>query len=525
VADNGIGTLARARETVRRAFQLDDLCGGVYCGQWGPTSGRQVLTSCSPIDGEPLGQVAIANNDDYDRVVRRAQECFREWGRIPAPRRGEMVKKATDALETRKHELGLLVSLEVGKTITEGLGEIQEMIDIGRFALGLSRQLYGRTIVSERLHHRLAEQWHPLGPVGVITAFNFPSAVWSWNALIAAVVGDPVVWKPSSEAPLTAIAVMRVMNAALEQAGAPPIFSLLIGSGRTVGDRMLEDERLPLVSFTGSVTTGRRVAEALAHRLGRAILELGGNNAAIVTARADRKVALKGVAFGALATAGQRCTSTRRLIVEESIYPEFLADLTEVYRAAGVGNPLVETNLVGPLVNRKAVDDMLVAIERAVREGGRLVYGGRELGVEGLLGGHYVLPAIVEADAVMPIVQEETFAPLLYVFRYRTLEDAIRMHNGVPQGLSSAIFSTDLREVEYFLSCRGSDCGLVNVNTSTAGAEIGGAFGGEKQTGGGRESGSDAWKAYARRQTATINYGADLPLAQGVTFEIDGRRG
>jgi aldehyde dehydrogenase (NAD+) len=515
------GSVEQAWATVRAAFQLDETNSGAFWGEWAPGTGRETLESASPIDGRPLAQVATAGAEDYDKVLSQARRAAVEWAELPAPRRGEIIKSVVDELARYKDELGLLVSLEVGKTLSEGRGEIQEMIDIGYFALGLSRQLYGVTTVSERRWHRLQERWHPLGPIAVITSFNFPAAVWSWNALIAAVVGDVVVWKPSSEAPLTAIAVTRVVDAALRKAGAPSIFFLLVGSGRTVGDRLLEDGHLPLVSFTGSVATGRRVAQAVGMRLGRTILELGGNNAAIVTGSADRKVALRGVAFGALATAAQRCTSTRRLILHESIYPEFLVSLVDAYNGVPIGNPLLPQTLVGPLVNREAVNDMLAALEQAKEQGGRLVCGGGETHVPQCPGGHYVLPTIMEANPSMPAVQEETFAPLLYVFKYRSLAQAIEIHNSVPQGLSSAIFSTDLREVEEFLSHTGSDCGLANVNTSTAGAEIGGAFGGEKHTGGGRESGSDAWKAYARRQTSAINYGADLPLAQGVEFEFE----
>lgn len=509
-----------AWKAVSDALSLSEVNSGVFDGAWQPPEGRTVVQSLSPIDGEALAGVAVADARDYEAVVGRAGETFKEWAAIPAPKRGELVQKVTQKLEQYKEELGLLVSLEVGKTLIEGRGEIQEMIDIGRFAVGLSRQVYGATIASERPFHRLEERWHPLGPVAVVTAFNFPSAVWSWNALIAAVVGDPVIWKPSSEAFLTAVAVTKLANDALLEAGAPPIYFLLCGSGSLVGQRLLEDRRLPLVSFTGSVATGRRVAETVAARLGRSLLELGGNNGAIVTAAADREMALKGVAFGALATAGQRCTSTRRLVLHDAIYDDFLAELARAYSHVRVGNPLEPGTLVGPLINRAAVDDMLKAVEAARAQGGRLVCGGAEAEIAPLAGGHYVQPTIVEADPSMPIVQEETFAPLLYVFRYRTLEEALAIHNSVPQGLSSAIFSTDLREVEEFLSYRGSDCGLANANTSTAGAEIGGAFGGEKDTGGGRESGSDAWKAYARRQTATVNYGRELPLAQGVEFDI-----
>ena len=510
--------LSEAKSRVTAAFDLEELNSGTYSGAWAETEGRAVLESRSPIDGEVLGRVALASDADYERVVAGAVEAFREWSRIPAPRRGEIIADVGARLAAHKAELGLLVSLEVGKTISEGQGEIQEMVDIAHFATGLSRQLHGLTVVSERSNHVLREHWHPLGPVGVVTAFNFPSAVWSWNALLGAVVGDSMIWKPSSEAPLTAIAVTRLVARVLDEHGAPPLFALLTGSGRTVGERLLQDGRLPLVSFTGSVPTGRHVAQTVAGRLGRTILELGGNNGAIVTARADLGLALKGVGFGALATAGQRCTSTRRLILQADVYDAFLSSLTDLYRSATVGDPLDAATLVGPLINRAAIDDFLDALARVQAEGGRIVVGGEPAEVAACPGGHYVQPTIVEVDASAQVPKEETFAPILYVFRYDSLEEAVAIHNAVPQGLSSAIFTTDLREAEYFLSPLGSDCGMANVNTSTAGAEIGGAFGGEKETGGGRESGSDAWKAYARRLTSAMNYGYDLPLAQGVSF-------
>jgi aldehyde dehydrogenase (NAD+) len=439
---------------------------------------------------------------------------------VPAPKRGEVIAEIGSELAKVKEELGLLVSLEAGKTLSEGQGEVQEMIDLAGFAAGLSRQLYGLTIASERPEHRMYEQWHPLGSVAVITAFNFPCAVWSWNAFIAAVVGDAVVWKPSSSTPLTAIAVTKVAGRVMQRHSLPPVFSLVTGGGSTVGNSLVDDRRLPLVSFTGSVATGRRVAETVARRLGKTLLELGGNNCVIVSDKADPDMALKGVAFGALATAGQRCTSTRRLLLQDRIYEAFVDQLVTAYRHVHIGDPLLSETLMGPLIDRGAVDTYLAAVKRAVAEGGRLLYGGEAISVPGCEGGHYVLPALVEANPGMDICQEETFGPLLYVMRYQDLEEALAIHNAVPQGLCSAMFTTDLREEEYFLSHRGSDCGIANINTSTTGAEIGGAFGGEKDTGGGRESGSDAWKAYARRQTVSINYGADLPLAQGVRFDI-----
>jgi aldehyde dehydrogenase (NAD+) len=453
-------------------------------------------------------------------VLDAARASFEQWSKVPGPVRGEIVREIGEELRKYKETLGLLVSLEVGKTITEGQGEIQEMIDIANFAVGLSRQIYGLTIASERPHHRLYEQWHPLGIVGVITAFNFPAAVWSWNALIAAVIGDVLVWKPSPQAPLTAIAITQVVNRVLERRNMPPIFFMAVDEGRSFGERMTKDRKIALLSFTGSIPTGRIIAENVGRRLGRMLLELGGNNAAIVTDKADINIALKGVAFGALATAGQRCTTTRRLILHEKIYDEFVERLVTAYKSVKVGNPLEEGVLVGPLISARAVENYKQAIQRALSEGGRLIYGGEVLTIEGLEGGFYVQPTIIEGAPEMSILCEETFAPILYVVKFGTLEEAIEIHNSVPQGLSSAIFTTDLREEEFFLSHRGSDCGLANVNTSTAGAEIGGAFGGEKDTGGGRESGSDAWKVYARRQTVTINHGYDLPLAQGVKFDI-----
>lgn len=510
--------LQQAKQRVTEVFGLAGVNSGSYGGDWLPTSGRATLECRSPIDGGLLGHVTLAGSDDYEQVVAASVAAYHEWMRLPAPRRGEIVADVGAELAAKKVDLGLLVSLEVGKTITEGQGEIQEALDIAHFAAGLGRQLYGLTIASERPAHSVREYWHPLGPVGVVTAFNFPAAVWSWNALVGAVVGDSMVWKPSSQAPLTAVAVTRVVAGVLDAHGAPPVFSLLVGSGGVVGEQLLHDERVPLISFTGSIPTGRHVAQTVAGRFGRTILELGGNNGAVVTARADLDLALKGVAFGALATAGQRCTSTRRLILQTDVYDRFLGILADVYRTARVGDPLQPGTLVGPLIDQAAVDSYLDALTRVRAEGGRVVCGGSAITVPGLEGGHYVQPTIVEVDAGAQVPKEETFAPILYCYRFDTIEEAIALHNSVPQGLSSAIFTTDLREAELFTSAFGSDCGMANVNTSTAGAEIGGAFGGEKETGGGRESGSDAWKAYARRLTSAVNFGYDLPLAQGVDF-------
>ncbi|MDE0198105.1 MAG: aldehyde dehydrogenase family protein [Caldilineaceae bacterium] len=512
------------REVKDRVFAdlgLYEQVSGLYDGQWLAGEGRRRVPVFSPINGERLADVALAGEEDYDRMIERAWVSFEEWSRVPAPKRGEIVRAIGDRLRAYVESLGLLVTLEVGKTPVEGRGEVQEMIDIADFAVGLSRQLYGVTVASERQNHRLYEQWHPHGVVGVITAFNFPCAVWSWNAFIAAVIGNVVVWKPSPDSALTAIATTNIVNEVLDEHGLPPLFFLAVDEAGEIGRRMSSDRSLPLLSFTGSVRTGRDVAAKVGERLGRSILELGGNNAAIVTPDADMEIALRGVAFGALATAAQRCTTTRRLILHESLLDSFLPRLVDAYQNVRVGSPLQPGVLVGPLINRKAVDNYSRAIVRAESTGGQVLVGNSVLELPGAKGGNYVAPTLI--DGLAPdseIVCEETFAPILYVLPYSSLEEAFDIHNCVPQGLSSAIFSNNLREVEAFLSVVGSDCGLANVNTGTAGAEIGGAFGGEKETGGGRESGSDAWKAYARRQTVTVNYGAELPLAQGVTFDV-----
>ena len=485
-----------------------------------PAAGDLVATT--PITGERIGAVVATPPDAVAAVIGAAQAAFLEWRLVPAPRRGEFVRLLGQALRRHKAALGKLVSIEVGKTLSEGLGEVQEMIDIADFAVGLSRQLHGLCIPSERPDHRLTEQWHPIGPVGVISAFNFPVAVWSWNAALALVCGDSVVWKPSEKAPLTAVAVMAIAAEALRAFGddAPAGLLGMIQGGRDVGAALVDDARIAVVSATGSTRMGRDVGQRVAARFGRALLELGGNNASIVTPSADLDLTLRAVAFGAMGTAGQRCTTLRRLIVHDTVYDRLVPALIEIYATVGVGNPLDAGTLVGPLIDWAAYDAMQAALAAARTSGGR-VHGRARVDVNGA-GSFYVRPALVEMDTQVDCVRTETFAPILYVLRYTTIEQAIVLQNDVPQGLSSSIFATDLREVERFLSAAGSDCGIANVNMATSGAEIGGAFGGEKETGGGRESGSDAWRAYMRRQTNAINYGRSLPLAQGVVFDIGG---
>lgn len=473
------------------------------------------LVSYNPTTGESIAKVVQASPTTYESIITQASEAFKTWRRLPAPKRGQVVRDLGDALREYKEPLGDLVSLEMGKIRPEGHGEVQEMIDICDFAVGLSRQLYGLSMHSERPGHRMYEQWHPLGVVGVITAFNFPVAVWSWNAAIAAVCGDPVLWKPSSSVPLCAIAVQHIANRVMADHGLTGIFNLVIGSGREVGDLLLEDDRLQLISFTGSTKIGRHVSQTVAGRFGRTILELGGNNAIIVAENADQDLALRAILFGAVGTAGQRCTSTRRIIVQEDIAGDFSQQLVAAYKQVKLGNPLVEGTLMGPLVDGAAVEEMFDALEHAKNEGGEILTGGV---MRPDLGPNFVEPTIVKMPYQTDIVKQETFAPILYLMEYSQLPEAIQIHNEVPQGLSSAIFTDSLRAAESFLSVDGSDCGIANVNIGTSGAEIGGAFGGEKETGGGRESGSDAWKAYMRRQTNTINFSKDLPLAQGIEF-------
>ncbi|GBF32407.1 aldehyde dehydrogenase B [Desulfocucumis palustris] len=492
---------------------------GAHNGEWLQSPDASLLEVITPITGETVASVYQATPQDYEKVVAESRKAFKYWRTVPAPKRGEVVRLIGEELRKYKHLLGKLVTLEMGKILPEGEGEVQEMIDIADFAVGLSRQLYGLTIASERERHRLYEQWHPLGTVGVITAFNFPVAVWSWNALIAAVCGDVVIWKPSSDTPLTAIAVQKIVDKVVKAQGLPNgIFNLLIGPGSTVGQMMLEDKRISLVSFTGSIPMGRRVAEHVGSRLGKSLLELGGNNAIIISENANLEMALRAVLFGAVGTAGQRCTTTRRLVIHESVYETFVNKLIAAYKQVPIGNPMDAGVIMGPLVKREAVADMMEALKGLKEEGGGILYGGELLEGEEYACGCYVTPCIAEAKIGYKVVQNETFAPILYLLKYKDLDEAIEIQNGVPQGLSSAIFSTNMMEVERFLGPEGSDCGIANANIGTSGAEIGGAFGGEKETGGGRESGSDAWKAYMRRQTVTINWGSSLPLAQGIKF-------
>lgn len=481
-----------------------------------PTSTGDTLVSTSPIDGAELGRVMCADDAAYDRVVNEAHEVFLEWRKVPAPERGDLVRKIGNALRDSKQALGKLVSLEMGKILAEGEGEVQEAIDIADFAVGLSRQLYGKSMHSERRNHRMYEQWHPLGVIGVITAFNFPAAVWAWNSMLAAVCGDTVVWKPSELTPLTAVAINSICRGVAKERGFEGVFSLVVGNGPGLGKRIASDGRIPCVSATGSCRMGRDVAKVVGDRLGRSILELGGNNAVIVMDDADMDLVMPGVLFGAVGTAGQRCTTIRRAIVHESIYDTFVERMMGAYKQIRIGNPLEKGVLMGPLVSPGAVEAYKAAIARVPNEGGAILFGGNV--VSGLASPLYVEPTIVKAHAGMELVAEETFAPILYVLPFKTVEEAIALNNGVPQGLSSAIFTRNLKVAERFLSAAGSDCGIANVNIGTSGAEIGGAFGGEKDTGGGRESGSDSWKQYMRRQTSTINYGDDAPLAQGVVF-------
>ena len=498
---------------------------GVSTGlNWLGGGAGPILESISPVDGGVIAGVFTATEADYDQAVQTAQRAFVKWRRVPAPRRGDIVRQIGNGFRAYKEPLGALVSYEMGKSLQEGLGEVQEMIDICDFAVGQSRQLYGFTMPSERPEHRMYDQYHPLGVVGIVTAFNFPVAVWSWNAMLAAVCGDTCLWKPSSKTPLTAIAVQQILADVLQKnADLVPegLFTLVVGSGRSVGQRLLEDPRVPLVSITGSTGVGRHAAQVVAGRFGRTILELGGNNAIIVTPAADLALAVPAIVFGAVGTAGQRCTSTRRVILHESIYEKVSTALLKAYGNVRIGTPLDANNHMGPLIDADAVKVFQDALALVTQQGGRILCGGKVLQGEAFASGCYVEPTICEVKNDAAVVQQETFAPILYLIRYRgDLDEAIAIHNDVPQGLSSAIFTTDMREAERFLSSAGSDCGIANVNIGTSGAEIGGAFGGEKETGGGRESGSDAWKGYMRRQTNTINFGRDLPLAQGIVFDI-----
>lgn len=514
----GMTTISISGEKYRFLEELgiDDVNSGSCAGpnNWGPVDNRNLLDVVSPIDGSTIAKVALASEEDCDRVITSASEAFISWRMVPAPKRGLVVRQIGEEFRLLKEPLGKLVTLEMGKILPEGAGEVQEAIDISDFALGLSRQLYGFSMQSERPGHRMYEQWHSLGVVGIITAFNFPIAVWSWNSLVAAVCGDTMVWKPSSKTPLCAIAVQHILNRVMERNGLKAIFTLLIGSGANVGERLLNDPRITLISATGSTSMGRRVAEAASKRLAGTILELGGNNAIIVAEDANLDLAVRAIVFGAVGTAGQRCTTTRRIIAQEKIIDELATRLVSAYRQVKIGNPLEAGTLMGPLVDADAVNAMMAALEELPNEGGKIICGGEKLSGPGF----YVTPAIVRVPGNTPLVKEETFAPILYLIPYRTLDEAITLHNGVPQGLSSAIFTESLKKAEQFLSAAGSDCGIANVNIGTSGAEIGGAFGGEKETGGGREAGSDSWKQYMRRQTTTINWSNELPLAQGINF-------
>jgi len=489
---------------------------------WLDTTGV-ITESLSPIDGKSIAKISNITIDEFNKVMDTAREAYNIWRTIPAPKRGEVVRQIGNALRDQKEDLGKLITLEMGKIIQEGLGEVQEMIDICDFAVGQSRQLYGFTMQSERPQHKMYEQYHPLGVIGLITSFNFPVAVWAWNAMIAAIAGDVVLWKPSSKTPLTAIATQNIITRVFRENNVPEgVFNLVVAKSSVLGNNFLEDQRLPLISLTGSTAAGKKAAAIVSRRLGKTILELGGNNAVIISQHADLEMAIPAIVFGSIGTAGQRCTTTRRLIIQKNVYNKVKNALIRAYEGAAnrIGNPLDPSVLIGPLVDIHAVNAFSEALEKVKAEGGKVIFGGQILEGEKYSSGNYVVPALVEAENHYEIVQDETFAPILYLIQYETIEEAIALNNGVPQGLSSAIFTLNLREAEQFLSGVGSDCGIANVNIGTSGAEIGGAFGGEKDTGGGRESGSDAWKAYMRRQTNTINWGKELPLAQGIEFNI-----
>jgi aldehyde dehydrogenase (NAD+) len=503
-----------------KTLQIEANNAAASTGQkWMKTKGEKI-DSFSPVDGKLIGSTTATDTATYDAVVAKAQDAFLQWRQVPAPKRGEIVRQIGEALRQYKEPLGKLVSYEMGKSLQEGYGEVQEMIDIADFAVGLSRQLHGLTMHSERPGHRMYEQYHPLGVVGVISAFNFPVAVWSWNSFLAWVCGDVCVWKPSEKTPLTAVACQKIIAKVFAKNNVPEGVSCLVQGGREVGELMSNDVRVPLVSATGSTRMGKAVAVAVANRLGKSLLELGGNNAIIISQEADLDMALVGAVFGAVGTAGQRCTTTRRLIIHEKVYNKFKEKLVNAYRQIKIGNPLDAKNHVGPLIDKDAVKAYLHSIEACQQQGGKFVVAGGVLKGKGFESGCYVQPCIAEVKNSMAIVQHETFAPILYLMKFKTVEEAIALQNDVPQGLSSSIMTLNMREAEAFLSCAGSDCGIANVNIGTSGAEIGGAFGGEKETGGGRESGSDAWKVYMRRQTNTINYSNKLPLAQGIKFDF-----
>lgn len=497
-------------------FGIHQAHSGVFAGDWITNPGGAEFDSVNPSDGKRIATIMSGSEKNYEQMMVRAGEGFKRWREVPAPMRGEIIREVGIALRKHKKDLGLLITLETGKILSEGLGEVQEMIDMCDFATGLSRQLHGLTIASERQEHRLFEQWHPLGVVGIISAFNFPAAVWAWNAILAAICGDTSVWKPSNHSPITSIAVINIVASVMKSNGYGDVFSLCISEGHLAGEWLAQDKRVPLVSATGSCEMGRVVGAKVSQRLGRSLLELGGNNAAIIAPSANLDLALRGVLFAAVGTAGQRCTTLRRLFVHDSIENMFMEKLCNAYGSIKIGNPWEEGVLMGPLISEPAVEKMMLAIEEAKKQGGKVLAGGNRIPGSG----NFVEPTIILAGPEMPIMGQETFAPILYVMPYHNLKDAIQFNNDVPQGLSSAIFTDSLREAEQFLSARGSDCGIANVNIGTSGAEIGGAFGGEKDTGGGRESGSDCWKSYMRRQTCTINGGDQLPLAQGIQFDL-----
>ena len=503
-----------------RSLHIEETNEGIGTGSTWIPSGGELISSFSPVDGKLIGKVKTTDRNSYETVVKKAEEAFREWRTWPAPKRGEVVRQVGEALRRYKEPLGKLVSYEMGKSLQEGYGEVQEMIDICDFAVGLSRQLHGLTMHSERPGHRMYEQYHPLGIVGIISAFNFPVAVWSWNSMLAWVCGDVCIWKASEKTPLCGIACQQIIKEVFEKNNVPEGVSNLVTGGRDAGEWMSNDTRIPLVSATGSTRMGKAVGAAVGARLGRALLELGGNNAIIISKDADLDIAILGSLFGAVGTAGQRCTTTRRLVIHEDIYENVKQKLVQAYQQLSIGDPLNEKNHVGPLIDKAAVQMYLDAIEACKAEGGNFIVEGGVLEGDGYESGCYVKPCIAEAKPDFKIVQHETFAPILYLLKYKTIDEAVAIQNGVPQGLSSSIMTLNLREAEQFLSVAGSDCGIANVNIGTSGAEIGGAFGGEKETGGGRESGSDAWKAYMRRQTNTINYSTNLPLAQGIKFHV-----
>jgi aldehyde dehydrogenase (NAD+) len=503
-----------------KTLGIREINSGASTGTYWFTTRGEEIASYSPVDGQLISKVAAATEAEFEALILKSQEAFKVWRKVPAPHRGEVVRQIGEELRKYKTALGTLVSYEMGKSLQEGLGEVQEMIDICDFAVGLSRQLHGLTMHSERPAHRMYEQYHPLGIVGIISAFNFPVAVWSWNAMLAWVCGDVCIWKPSEKTPICAIACQNIISGVLKKNNVPEGVSCVIVGDYKIGEMLSSDKRVPLVSATGSTRMGKAVGAAVGARLGRSLLELGGNNAIIITENADLNIAILATLFGAVGTAGQRCTTTRRLIIHESIYETVKSKLKTAYGQLKIGNPLDQNNHVGPLIDKQAVEMYSHALDQAVKEGGKVLVEGGVLKGEGYESGCYVKPAIIEAKNSFKIVQEETFAPILYLMSYKTIDEAIQMQNGVVQGLSSAIMTLNLREAERFLSSEGSDCGIANVNIGTSGAEIGGAFGGEKETGGGRESGSDAWKIYMRRQTNTINYGNELPLAQGIKFDI-----